>query len=140
MLFFNGTKFRSGPFRRHRARGTSGALERRNGGRWANLSVVSSEFKKMYKNYYVSAYDAGATVVTMDGYLDPTERENTIISGNLINEIVIGSATHTLLFGAEIIDTTNNNHGYNTYWSTTHIVISYNKVETSFICEIFNFL
>ena len=85
----------------------------------ANLSVVSSEFKKMYKNYYASAYETGATVVTMDGYLDPTERENTIISGNLVNEIVIGSATHTLLFGAEIIDTTNNNHRYNTYWSTT---------------------
>ena len=87
--------------------------------RKANLSVVSSEFKKIYKNYYASAYDEGATVVTMDGYLDPTERENTIISGNLVNEIVIGSATHTLLFGAEIIDTTNNNHRYNTYWSTT---------------------
>ena len=85
----------------------------------ANLSVVSSEFKKMYKNYYASAYDEGATVITMDGYLDPTERENTIISGNLVNEIVIGSATHTLLFGLEIIDTTNNNHRYNTYWSTT---------------------
>ena len=85
----------------------------------ANLSVVSSEFKKIYKNYYASAYDEGATVVTMDGYLDPTERENTIISGNLVNEIVIGSATHTLLFGVEIIDTTNNNHRYNTYWSTT---------------------
>ena len=85
----------------------------------ANLSVVSSEFKKIYKNYYASAYDEGATVVTMDGYLDPTERENTIISGNLVNEIVIGSATHTLLFGLEIIDTTNNNHRYNTYWSTT---------------------
>ena len=85
----------------------------------ANLSVVLSEFKKMYKNYYASAYDAGASVVTMDGYLDSTKRENTIISGNLVNEIVIGSATHTLLFGAEIIDTTNNNHRYNTYWSTT---------------------
>ena len=85
----------------------------------ANLSVVSSEFKKIYKNYYAFAYDEGATVVTMDGYLDPTERENTIISGNLVNEIVIGSATHTLLFGLEIIDTTNNNHRYNTYWSTT---------------------
>ena len=87
--------------------------------RKANLSVVSSEFKKIYKNYYASAYDAGASVVTMDGYLDSTKRENTIISGNLVNEIVIGSATHTLLFGAEIIDTTNNNHRYNTYWSTT---------------------
>ena len=55
----------------------------------------------------------------MDGYLDPTKRENTIITGNLVNEIQIGSATHTILIGAEIIDTTNNNHRYNTFWSTT---------------------
>ena len=53
----------------------------------------------------------------MDGYLDPTKRENTIITGNLVNEIQMGSATHTILVGAEIIDTTNNNHRYNTFWS-----------------------
>ena len=87
--------------------------------RKANLQIVSSEFEKMYKNYYASGYTAGATVVTMDGYLDPTERKNTIISGNLVNEIQIGSATHTMLFGAEIIDTTNNNYRYNTYFSNT---------------------
>ena len=87
--------------------------------RKGNLSIVSSEFEKMYKNYYASGYTAGATVVTMDGYLDPTKRENTIITGNLVNEIQMGSATHTILVGAEMIDTTNNNHRYNTFWSTT---------------------
>lgn len=84
-----------------------------------NLTIVSSDFEKMYKNYYASSYTAGATVVTMDGYLDPTERDNTIITGNIVNEIQIGSATHTVLFGAELIDTTNKNKRYDTYWSTT---------------------
>lgn len=84
-----------------------------------NLSIISSEFEKMYKNYYVSGYNAGDTVVTMDGYLDPTKRENTVIAGNLVNEIQIGTSTHTLLFGGEIIDTSNDNHRYDTFWSTT---------------------
>jgi len=84
-----------------------------------NLSIISSEFEKMYKNYYASGYNAGDTVVTMDGYLDPTERENTVIAGNLVNEIQIGTSTHTLLFGGEIIDTSNDNHRYDTFWSTT---------------------
>ena len=84
-----------------------------------NLSIVSSEFEKMYKNYYVSGYNAGDTVVNMDGYLDPTKRENTVIAGNLVNEIQIGTSTHTLLFGGEIIDTSNDNHRYDTFWSTT---------------------
>ena len=83
--------------------------------RKGNLSVVSSDFEKMYKNYYASGYTAGASVVTMDGYLDPTERENTIISGSMVNEV----GKHTLPVGAELIDTTNNNHRYNTFWSTT---------------------
>ena len=83
--------------------------------RKGNLSIVSSDFEKMYKNYYASGYTAGATVVTMDGYLDPTERENTIISGNIVNEV----GNHTLLVGVELIDTTNENFRYNTFWSTT---------------------
>ncbi|MDB0010277.1 TonB-dependent siderophore receptor [Gammaproteobacteria bacterium] len=83
-----------------------------------NLAIVSSKFKKIYQNYYASGYTAGESVVTIDGYNDPTERENTILSANLINELEIGSITHTLLFGLEMIDTTNKNKRYDTYWST----------------------
>ena len=85
----------------------------------AVFSVTSSEFEKLYQNLYASGYDLATNVVTLDGYRDPTERENLIISGNLINEIQIGSATHTLLIGAEIVDTDNKNLRYDTYWSTT---------------------
>ena len=85
--------------------------------RKANLAVQSSSFEKMYRNLYASGYDG--TLVTMDGYLDPTERDNFIVSGNIVSEVVTGSVTHTILVGAEIINTENKNHRYDTNWSTT---------------------
>ena len=85
--------------------------------RKGNLSVHSSSFEKMYQNLYASGYDG--TLVTMDGYYDPTERDNFIISGNIVNELKMGSVTHTLLFGAELISTENKNLRYDTNWSTT---------------------
>ena len=72
----------------------------------------------MYKNYYASGYSGGNTF-TADGYKDPTERTNLIISGNIVNEFQTGSAKHTLLVGAEIIDTENENFRYNTFFITT---------------------
>ena len=85
--------------------------------RKGNLAVQSSSFEKMYQNLYASGYDG--TLVTMDGYLDPTERDNFIISGNIVSEVVTGSVTHTILIGAELINTENKNHRYDTNWSTT---------------------
>ena len=86
--------------------------------RKGNLVVQYSDFAKMYKNYYASGYSGGDTF-TADGYLDPTERTNLIISGNIVNEFQTGSAKHTLLVGAEIIDTENENYRYNTFFITT---------------------
>ena len=85
--------------------------------RKGNLTIHSSSFEKMYQNLYASGYDG--TLVTMDGYRDPTERDKFIISGNLVNEIKVGSVKHTILLGAELIDTENNNLRYDTFWSTT---------------------
>ena len=85
--------------------------------RKGNLTVHKSSFEKMYQNLYASGYDG--TLVTMDGYRDPTERDNLIISGNLVNKISVGSVKHTILVGAELIDTENNNLRYDTFWSTT---------------------
>ena len=85
----------------------------------AVFSITSSEFEKLYQNLYASGYDLATNVVTLDGYRDPTERENLIVSGNFINEIQIGSSTHTLLIGAEKVDTDNSNERFDTYFSTT---------------------
>jgi catecholate siderophore receptor len=56
----------------------------------------------------------------MDGYYDPTERDNTIISGNLVNELELNGIVHTLLVGAEFITTDNKNLRYDANWSTTN--------------------
>ena len=83
-----------------------------------NFVVQYSDFAKMYKNYYASGYSGGDTF-TADGYKDPTERTNLIMSGNVVSEFQTGSAKHTLLVGAEIIDTENENFRYNTFFITT---------------------
>ena len=85
----------------------------------AVFSVTSSEFEKMYQNLYASGYDLATNVVTLDGYRDPTERENLIVSGNFINEIQLGSSTHTILIGAEKVNTDNKNLRYDSYWTPT---------------------
>ena len=85
--------------------------------RKGNLAVHSSSYEKMYQNLYAAGYDG--TLVNMDGYRDPTERDKLIISGNLVNEINVDSVKHTILVGAEWIDTENTNLRYDTFWSTT---------------------
>ena len=84
-----------------------------------NLTFQKSEFEKMYQNLYASGYDGIKNEVTLDGYYDPTQRENIFLNGNLITEIQTGPATHTLLVGAEFVDTDNANLRYDSYWSTT---------------------
>ena len=80
----------------------------------AIFSITNNEFEKMYQNLYVAGYSATLDEVALDGYLDPTTRDNLIISANFVNELEIGSATHTILFGIEVVDTDNKNFRYNT--------------------------
>lgn len=83
-----------------------------------NLSITSNSFKKMYQNTYANNYFADTNTVEMDGYHDPTDRDNFIVTGSLVNELVIGNTVHTILAGFESIETDNSNSRYNTYWTT----------------------
>ena len=82
-----------------------------------NMSITSSDFKKMYKNLYAAGYDADANTVKLDGYLDPTERQNLIVSANVVNEFSNGSTSGTILVGLEFVDTDNKNYRYNTFFN-----------------------
>ena len=85
------------------------------------MSAFYGDYDKLYQNFYVSGYDqvAAADQVTLDGYLDTTQRENLILSGNVVANLAVGSLTHTVLFGAEYIDTSSNQDRYNAFWDTT---------------------
>ena len=92
--------------------------------RKGNLSITSNSFEKMYQNTYAASHTAGSGVVTMDGYHDPTERDNFIVTGSLVNELTIGNTTHTVLAGFESIDTENSNFRFNTYWTSKDCSVS----------------
>ncbi len=82
-----------------------------------NMSFTSSDFKKMYKNLYPAGYDVSANTVKLDGYLDPTKRQNMILNANVVNEFSNGSTSGTLLVGLEFVDTDNKNYRYNTFFN-----------------------
>lgn len=73
-----------------------------------------TNYDKLYQNFYASSYsEATPDQVTLDGYLDTTERQNLVVSGNLVSEFATGNIEHTLLFGAEFSDSSSENDRYN---------------------------
>ena len=69
-----------------------------------NGTLQFADYDKLYQNYYPVGYDAISELVTMDNYIDPTERENLILQVNAVGHIETGSIEHTLLLGAEYGD------------------------------------
>ncbi len=86
-----------------------------------NLSMFYGDYDKLYQNFYASGYDQAQTpeVVTLDGYVDATERQNLILAANLIGEFSTGAMAHTLLFGGEYIDTSSDQDRFNAFWDST---------------------
>ncbi|MBC6427949.1 MAG: TonB-dependent siderophore receptor [Cellvibrionales bacterium] len=99
------------------------ALEHRFGDNLkGNISLFYGDYDKRYQNFYVSNYNqtTAPDKVTLDGYLDTTRRQNTLISGNLIGEFNTGELGHTLVAGIEYIDTSSEQDRHNALWSTTN--------------------
>jgi len=86
-----------------------------------NASLFHGDYDKLYQNFYASSYDEQATPqeVTLDGYVDTTQRRNTIFSLNLIKEFSMGDYTHLLIGGVETIDTQSNQDRWNAFWSAS---------------------
>ena len=80
------------------------------------LSASHSKHDKLYKNFYASDYDAANNTVTLDGYVDTTKRSTSIISYDLSGEFDTGGITHSITFGAEYLDTENDNDRYHANW------------------------
>ena len=76
------------------------------------LSASHSNHDKLYQNLYASAYDAANNRVTLDGYVDTTQRKTTILSYDLSGEFETGSIIHNIVAGVEYLDTDNDNDRY----------------------------
>lgn len=85
-----------------------------------NVTVQYADYDKLYQNTYPAGYDAGANLVTLDGYRDATTRENLIIQGNLIGEFTTGALQHTVLVGAEYGDQSTTNSRFDTVFAATN--------------------
>ncbi len=85
----------------------------------ANVSASYGDYDKVYSNLFPTGFDEGTNAVTLDGYIDTTQRQNLAFSGNLIGDFSTGSVEHTLLIGADFIDTVNNNDRFNAFFDNT---------------------
>lgn len=99
-----------------------GTLQHKFSDEWKGVVSASyGDYDKVYSNFFVSGYNQAATPdrVTLDGYVDTTERQNLILSGNLIGEFETGNIAHTLIVGGEYIDTSSDQDRFNSFFSTT---------------------
>jgi catecholate siderophore receptor len=85
------------------------------------VTAFYGDYDKLYQNFYAASYKEANSpdVVTLDGYVDKTQRENLILSGNLIKEVSFANMSHRFLLGAEYVDTSSDQDRWNTYWSQT---------------------
>lgn len=84
-----------------------------------NFSAFYGDYDKVYSNFYAASYDAAAQTVTLDGYIDNTQRDSAIFSGNLVGEYETGDIGHTIIVGGEYIRTNSDQDRYNPVFSTT---------------------
>ena len=86
-----------------------------------NVAAFYGDYDKLYQNFYASGYDqeSAPDEVTLDGYVDTTQRKNMIFSANIIKEGTLGGVGHTLLVGIESISTSSKQDRYNSFWDTT---------------------
>ena len=91
----------------------------------ANVNASYGDYDKLYQNFFPVGYSAsnadfvGIETVDLDGYVDTTQRQNFTLAGNLVGEFFTGSIGHTLVAGAEYLDTSNNNDRFNTFFDTS---------------------
>ncbi|MFU8848223.1 MAG: TonB-dependent receptor [Opitutales bacterium] len=84
-----------------------------------DLTASYGTYDKYYANIFADDYDPSTKVVTMTGYEDQTDRDNFILSGNVIGQFETGEIGHTLIFGAEFVDTTSKQDRNSALWSTS---------------------
>lgn len=84
-----------------------------------NFSAFYGDYDKVYSNFFPVNFNEVENTVDLDGYIDETERENLILSANLVSEFSTGNVEHTLIFGGEYIDTSSDQFRLNAFFDTS---------------------
>ncbi|MGQ8363900.1 TonB-dependent receptor [Glaciecola sp. 1036] len=84
-----------------------------------NFNAFYGDYDKVYSNYYVANYDEANNQVELDGYIDETQRTNLVLSANLIGEFTIAGLSHTLIAGAELVQTNSDQYRINPVFSSS---------------------
>ncbi len=97
-----------------------------------NVTAFYGDYEKSYSNFYVSGYDQVNTPdeVTLDGYVDNTDRQNFTLSSNLIGEFETFDIGHTIIIGGEYINTQSDQDRFNADWDPNPTV---NEDEETFL-------
>lgn len=85
-----------------------------------NLNLSYGDFDKSYLNFFPVSFDETTNIVGLDGYIDTTQRESFTLSSSLVGEFDAGSFfKHTIVTGAEYINTQNDNDRFNSVFDQT---------------------
>ncbi|MEM7703342.1 MAG: TonB-dependent receptor, partial [Pseudomonadota bacterium] len=84
-----------------------------------NFAAFYGDYDKVYSNFFNTGYDEATNIVELDGYIDDTQRQNLILSGNLIGEFETGSVGHTIIVGGEYINTSSDQFRFNSFFSSS---------------------
>lgn len=86
-----------------------------------NFTAFYGDYDKVYSNFFASdAFDPATNSVELDGYIDTTQRERFLLSGNIVGEFETGGLGHTAVIGAEYIDTSSNQDRFNSVFDTNN--------------------
>lgn len=84
-----------------------------------NFSAFYGDYDKVYANFYASGYDQTTNIAELDGYIDHTVRDSLILSSNIVADFDTGGLGHTLIVGADFIQTNSDQNRLNPVFSTT---------------------
>lgn len=66
-----------------------------------NATLLYGDYDKLYQNLFADGFNEVSNELTLDGYIDTTDRKNLLGQVNLIGEVETGALRHTLLLGVE---------------------------------------
>jgi len=85
-----------------------------------NFSAFYGDYDKVYQNFFAVGFDETTNIVDLDGYIDETDRQNLILSANLVSEFQTGEIGHTIIVGGEYIDTSSDQFRINSVFDTSN--------------------